>query len=185
MKDVKEITAEPFGLIIAYFIPGAVGLFSLSFWSDVVKRALETFLTSQSNINLLLLLAAAALVTGLLIAACRQVTLEKVFRRTDHLKKEEFADLLIGGKFVAFSAAINSHYRYHQCWSGLALVMPLLWAGLIKNLLRDDHYTKSIFLSFVLIALEVATILAAKGEYDNYVGRSRAILTGQKVEDKA
>jgi uncharacterized membrane-anchored protein len=131
MPDVKEITAEPFGLIIAYFIPGAVGVFASSFWSDAVKRALETFLTSQSNINLLLLLAVAALATGLLVAACRQVTLEKLFRRTDRLGREEFAGLLIGGKFVAFSAAINSHYRYHQCWSGLALVMPLLWVGLI------------------------------------------------------
>jgi hypothetical protein len=180
MPDVKEITAEPFGLIIAYFIPGAVGVFASSFWSDAVKRALETFLTSQSNINLLLLLAVAALATGLLVAACRQVTLEKLFRRTDRLGREEFAGLLIGGKFVAFSAAINSHYRYHQCWSGLALVMPLLWAGLIKALLNDHQYSKSICLSFVFIALEVATILAAKGEYDNYAGRSRAILTGPK-----
>jgi len=109
----------------------------------------------------------------------KKTTLEKLFRCTDHLGKEEFAGLLNGERFVAFNAAINSHYRYHQSWSGLALVMPLLWAGLIKNLLRNSHYTKSMFVSLVFIALEVATILSAKSEYDNYVGRARAILTTQ------
>ncbi len=53
MKDIKDVTSESFGLLIAYLLPGLMGLFGIAMWSATLRRLLATFLTEQSNFNLL------------------------------------------------------------------------------------------------------------------------------------
>jgi hypothetical protein len=186
MKELKELSSESFGLIIAYLLPGLVGLFSLSLWSYTVRRALEVFLTAQANFNLLLLVILAALAIGLLVTALRWLLLERLFSRANQLTPSEFASLGSGEKFVAFVAAVDAHYRYHQFFGGMAIVIPVFYCGWLKNIILSENNVnavnvfKVVLLTLLLLGLEWTMILAAKDTYHKFVNRARNILRDNK-----
>ena len=188
MNDFKDQAAETFGLIIAYLLPGVVGLFSLSLWSTSVDTALKTFLTSASNINLFLLVVIASLAIGLMLAAIRGLIFERwhIFNlgyksKVTPLTSEEFKALASPEKFAPFRAIVDAHYRYHQCWGGILVVLPVFYFGWVQNLAEGAVLTVDFVLRTLgVVGLAVVTFLAAQGAYRKYVERARAILGGEQ-----
>lgn len=187
MDDFKDQAAEIFGLIIAYLLPGVVGLFSLSLWSTSVNDALKTFLTSASNINLFLLVVIASLAIGLMLAAIRGLIFERwhIFNlglksKVTPLTSEEFSALTSPEKFAPFRAIVDAHYRYHQCWGGILTVLPIFYFGWVQNSAEPLLTLSFVLRTLGIVALAVVTFLAAQGAYRRYVERARAILGGEQ-----
>jgi hypothetical protein len=182
-KSIKDLTSESFGLVIAFLLPGLVGIIALSFWSSSIKGVLKAFLSEKANVNLFLLVIIAALAVGLLITALRALIFEKWFRVTEPLSANDFAALVSSEKFAAFRGAVDAHYRYHQCWGGLVIVLPVLYIGWLKETYTILMFWDSsvfIFPTLCFIVFEVASAWAACEAYKNYVNRARAILKTQK-----
>ncbi len=74
MKDVSSTT---FGLLIAFLLPGFVGLYGLTYWSRGVSRLFDSFLTAQSSAGFFLLVTLAALVLGLQATLLRWLLFER------------------------------------------------------------------------------------------------------------
>ncbi len=176
MADVKDLTSETFGLVIAYLLPGLLGVVSLSQWSDTVKIVLGTFLTENSNINLLLLVIVGALAAGMLMTALRGFVFERLLPSAKPLKPEEFAQLADADKFSAFRAIVDAHYRYHQCWGAMTFALPILYSGWLKNRWDGLKTYQIIIGSLFFIIAELAAIWAASDAYSKYVNRARNIL---------
>lgn len=173
---MKDITSTSFGLVMAYLLPGLVGLYGASFWLPPIRQMLRTFLTVQSNVGLFLIAILVALIIGLLVTAFRGLIFEHWFCRSDRLGSADFANLAIEAKLVAFRAAVDEHYRYHQFWGGMTVVMPIPYAGWLKESWSILNTGSLLWTLVVLVALEVLSGWAAIVAYRIFVTRAREIL---------
>lgn len=133
--DMKDVTTTSFGLIIAYVLPGMVGLYSLTFWSDTLRQVSNTFLNAKSDLGLSLMVLAGAVVVGLQLNVLRFLFYERVLCRTKRIKPETFKALLTHSpNLSAFTTVIEENFRYHQFFGSMTLLLPVLYAGLLRYL---------------------------------------------------
>ena len=78
-SGMKDVTVTSFGLVIAYLLPGLIGLYGLVFWSKTFKEMFSTFLTSESNLGLFLIVVLASLAIGLFANGVRWLLFEVWF----------------------------------------------------------------------------------------------------------
>ena len=180
---MKDITSTSFGLMIAYLLPGLVGLASLAFWSSTVRNVLEAFLRTESSIGLFLLVILVALIIGLLVTVFRYFIYEwfiyKIVCKNQPLGSTDFGAIgTQDAKLAAFRAAVDEHYRYHQFWGGMTIVLLLFCIGLFNYHFNEIDFFKlmSIIVGFIL--LEVILGVAALEAYKQYVTRAKSIMTG-------
>ena len=74
-----------------------------------------------------------AVFVGLLVTQIRWVMFEIGLCRNVHLDLASKAELRIETKFVAFRAAVDETYRYHQFFGGMAVVMPIFYIGWVRE----------------------------------------------------
>ena len=135
----------------------------------------DAFLTAQSTVGLFFILALSALIVGLQITLVRWLFFEKWFARQPGLKSSEFAALKDDKVLTAFRAAVDEHYRYHQFWGGLAVVIPLI----VITVIKESSCSISTAIAVVaLLAMEILTCIAANEANQRYITRARAILEG-------
>lgn len=176
---MKDVTSTSFGLLIAFLLPGFVGVYSVTFWSATVKHVFERFLTAESNVGLLLMLVLAALAAGLQVTAVRWLLYESWRSRRTRLGPNDFAALGSSeDRLAAFRAAADEHYRYHQFWGGMSIVIPFLYWGLRSTNCADLAIACNANAFWVFLVIEAVTIKAAIEAYRNYVSRARQIMSG-------
>ncbi len=175
MKDVSSTT---FGLLIAFLLPGFVGLYGLTYWSPGVSRLFDSFLTAQSSAGFFLLVTLAALVLGLQATLLRWLLFERWLCRNNRLQPGDSAELSDDAKLAAFRAAVDEHYRYHQFWGGMSLVLPPVYIGWVKTA-WSTLGCSFLGLSFlVFLGFESLNFFAAVSSYQSFMGRARRILRG-------
>lgn len=175
---MKDLTATTFGLLIAFVLPGLVFLYGLTFVSRRAAAVFEGFLTAESTTGLFLLVALAALTAGLMLAIPRWIAFEKILLRKHALPPRAFAVLRTEPRLLAFQAAVDAHYRYHQFWGGMVFALPVgYWGWLLQAGALRKPVSWAVFAA-VFIVLEFITGWAAAAAYRNYVGRAREILRG-------
>jgi hypothetical protein len=175
---MKDITSTSFGLLIAFLLPGVLGLLGLAFWLPVPRQLFRTFLTAQSNVGLFLLVILVSLIIGLMVAAIRGLVFEHWVCRRDRLAPTDFARLAAEARLVAFRAAVDEHYRYHQFWGGMTIVLPASYIFWISESWMGMS-PESAFVSLAIVAAgEGVSIWAAIVAYKTFVVRAREILKG-------
>jgi hypothetical protein len=180
--EVKELTITSFGLIIAYLLPGLIGLYGMSFWFPRIGAAFQTFLTSESNVGLFLLIVLGALAVGLLIHGIRWIIVEVWCSGKDlRLDPELFARLSGERKMPAFRTAVDEIYRYHQWWGGMAIAGPVLFFGWLNSPDSvQDGLSRSWYLWLAFLALQALVMYAAWRVWGMYVTRLQLILKGEE-----
>jgi len=178
---MSDITSTSFGLVIAYLLPGLAGLSCLWFWSARVQVVFGTFLKTESNVGLFLLVVSAALTVGLMLSVLRWLVFERWWCRDHQLRPSDFASLGTDkNKFDAFTAAVDAHYRYHQFWGGMAVAMPALYGSWLHYIYKTWSITPILISAGSVLFIEVITASAAVAAYRNYVARAHRILTGDQ-----
>jgi len=132
-KKMKDVTSTSFGLLIAFLLPGFAGFCSLSFYSYQIRNTLDKFWEANSDVGAFLLVLLLSLIIGLLVTQIRWVMFEIGLCRNVHLDLASKAELRIETKFVAFRAAVDETYRYHQFFGGMAVVMPIFYIGWVRE----------------------------------------------------
>ncbi len=172
--NAKDVTATSFGLIIAFLLPGLMAVATVAFWNKDVHGMLTTFLTSEANVGLFLLVIMVSLIAGLEISAIRAGIIRITRSSAPSLAHSGFSGLADEARLSAFSAATDQHYRYHQFWGGTALVLPFTYIGLLQTL--RGGILSCVALSLAFVIMEAATIFASVDEHRCYVERSKEIL---------
>jgi hypothetical protein len=172
---VKDVTSTSFGLIIAYLLPGFCAFFALSFWWPQVADIFSKFLEAESNIGLFLFVIVCSLIAGLEISIFRWILFERWLCRKSQLDRTKFAHLGVDAKLTAFRAAVDEHYRYHQFWGGMAVAIPFIGLGLIKDV---SAVCEQMGLGCGFLLVEIVTIFAGCSAFQNYVDRATHILEG-------
>jgi hypothetical protein len=158
----KDITSTFFGFLIAYLLPGAVALYSLSFWSDRLREVFATVSSAKSDVGLILSLVVASLVAGLVINVFRHHLFERLICRTVRMDPSVYGSLVNEQKLQTFMLVIEETFRYHQFYGNLAVQMPFLCATWLKwydgGLVQNDAF---MLLTAGFVALEFALPLVA------------------------
>jgi hypothetical protein len=175
--EIKDVTITSFGLLLAYFLPGLIGLYGLSFWSESLRSSFKGFLTAESSVGLFVIVILFAAIVGLLAHGVRWIIFEVWFCRENlKLEASDFEKLSAPGKMSAFRGAVDEIHRYHQWWGGVSVVGPIVFAGWASS---GGHSKSAItFASIVFLAFEVLAIFAALRVQEQYVHRVKMILKG-------
>lgn len=116
-----------FGLIIAFFLPGVLTVYSLRYVSPRVDHLLQTIEVGQVFVGPGALLVMAALVAGLIISAVRVVALDPVLHWTGLPKpKVNYEKLVTPEKRAVFNEVVENVYRYYQFYGNVFLALLLL-----------------------------------------------------------
>lgn len=173
-----DITTTSFGLLIAYLLPGLATLFGLSYWVPELRSLFNAFLSGESNLGLFLLVAMASIVASLQVTLIRWYIFEEHLCRKHRLTPKEFEGLRAAGRFGAFGAAVDAHYRYHQFWGSMTVALPILFAGWATQHAIFSNRWQGILLLLAFLALEWLTGVGAYQAYVNYVNRAKHIMKG-------
>lgn len=130
---MKDLTTTSFGLIIAYLLPGAVGLYTLVFFIKPFKDVADKFFSANSDVGLFLVGVAAALIMGLQINLLRWALYEKFLFSNLKLSALDYGKLDTENKLKLVLYIIEENYRYHQFYGGMTVIMPLLYLAIIKT----------------------------------------------------
>lgn len=186
------VTSTVFGYLIAFLLPGMVGLYGLTFWSPAVAELFRTFLTARSNAGLFLLVVLAALVVGLLIAGARWLLYEvawiSLIRRVRakgclqglYARPAPDAYASLGNEKIlaAYRAAVEEVFRYYQFWGGMSLVIPLLFTGWLVTMFPRLSWLQIALASAGAAGIECLALIRAWGMYRRFLERERAIISG-------
>ena len=177
---MKDVTSTSWGLLIAFVLPGLVAFYSLGFWLADVEELFNTFVTPRSNIGLLLLVFAAANVMGVQVALLRGLLYEQCLCRSRHLDPADFGALgKDENRLAAFRAVAEEHYRYHQFWGSMSIVMPIFAVGWMVDLRGCLHWWQILVAVSAFVVIEGATVCGAIVAYRKYVDRGKHILKGK------
>ncbi len=163
---MPELKTNTFGLIIAYLVPGLILFHGLSFYLCDIKKVFNTFLTSESNIGLFLLVFIFSIGLGLIIQIFRSILFE-----TGLLKKIDKTDLGTTDASVSyFRMIVDEQYRYHQFYGGMVLITPVYFLGLYLT------YSSKWWIICIGIIILSLMIYASINSYD----RMKSYLTKKK-----
>jgi hypothetical protein len=176
---MKDVTSTSFGLLIAFFLPGLVGFYSLGFWFLSIRMTFNTFLTAESNVGLFLLVSAGCIVSGLQVSLIRWIIFEKLLCRSIRFDESDFEGLgKDEAKLSAFRACADEHYRYNQFWGGMFVVLPVLFIGWFQEGANTFGCLQEFLMIFAFVAMELLTGYGAKVGFEYYVKRGKQILKG-------
>lgn len=144
-----QISPINFGLIIAYFLPGILSLYSLSYISEHISNLFQAAQSVPINIGAIFFLVTAALVVGLIVSSLRVSLLEPLHYKTGVTKPTiDYHKLETTDKLSLFKEIVENVYRYHQFYGNimLALLLLLITRYLIaKSPIFDSAKTFTLF----------------------------------------
>jgi len=176
---VKDITSTTFGLLIAYLLPGMAGLYSLRYFSTNIKDLFKAFTGTNANVGLFFLVIFLAITFGLIITALRWVVYECILCKSMSLTNEDYEAIGINKeKLIAFRAATDEIYRYHQFFGGMTFAMPLFVAGWFIRNYNSICDARILCYSVGFIAIWIVLVFAAIVSYKRYVTHSKSIMGG-------
>ncbi len=174
---MKDVTTTSFGLVIAYLLPGFIGLYGMSFWFPGLRQVYSAFLTAQSSVGLFLLVVIAALVGGLVLNSLRWAIYESW--RRDNLGPEELAKLGSSETMLnAYLQRIDENFRYYQFSGGFSISLPILYAGWLSTSWPSVGFCLKVGSLLAFLVVEVVSASAGIIAYRRYLDGSRRILRG-------
>ncbi len=128
---MKELTPTSFGYLIAFLLPGVLGLYALSYWLPQAGVLLQPILKADATVGPSVVFLLVAVGMGLCLGAVRFWLLEKgtyglLGKKClsealhKHLKPESLSLL---------NAYAEQHYRYHQFYGGCFVAVLTMFAG--------------------------------------------------------
>jgi hypothetical protein len=85
VREVKDLTSTSFGYLIAFLLPGMLGLYALSFWLSRAGVFLQPILKADATVGPSVVFLLIAVGMGLCLSAARFVLFERVLCRKHHL----------------------------------------------------------------------------------------------------
>jgi hypothetical protein len=173
---MKAIENLDFGLLIAYVIPGFVGLYAMSFYSKPMRSLLgsDRFVPQGGAVVPLVLLAIAA---GISINAIAWATLRLVIQATGVARPNLNYALLTQEKSIAFQEIIQSNFHYYQYYVNTLTAFILLF---VSYAMRNVRHSKA--LGFVgAVGLIVILFFASRDSLQRTYSAMDALLKTSPV----
>jgi len=179
--SMKELTSTSFGYLIAFLLPGMLGLYALSYWFPPTGALLQPILKADATVgpSVVFLLIAAGM--GLCLSAARFFVLEKgVYKGT--CLSDELHKGLAPDKLALLNAYADQHYRYHQFYGGCFLAVLILCVGWWRGQWPFDDHPFSWHTALIIAGFGVFELLLERSSHDaftKYVKKCNALVPEQ------
>ena len=120
-KEAKVLSELDFGTYIAFFLPGALGLYALIPLSQKVADLFAQVVTKDSTVGASFLLLVGGLVVGTVVSGLRAVSLDGLIMWNK--PKLNFRSLAVKDTRVAYKDALNNTYRFYQFYGNMFLAL--------------------------------------------------------------
>lgn len=174
--SVKELTSTTFGYIIAFILPGLLGLYGLALWFSGIDALLKPALAPNTTVGPSLFLLFCALTIGLFISATRFFIFERWLCKHHRFPQNMFRQLRESGNLLAFTAVVEQHYRYHQFYGGSAVAMLILFPRWMNNHWNELGCLKSWGIIVLFLIFQTMIIESARDAFIRYVSRGNEML---------
>ena len=171
-----------FGSIIAYIIPGFVGLYSLSPYSNIINNLLgkETFVPSIAAIIPILIFAIGI---GIFLNAVVWMFLRPILHCTC-INVPDFNKLNLNSESLeTYKEIINSTFRYYQFYSNTFISLLMLFISYVHISYVDGKFADKVisFNMVILIFVLFIFFLAARNTLkETYKNISKLMLEEKK-----
>jgi hypothetical protein len=120
-KEAKVLSELDFGTYIAFFLPGALGLYALVPLSQSVAALFAQVVTKDTTVGASFLLLVGGLVVGTVVSGLRAVSLDGLIMWNK--PKLNFRSLGVKDTRVAYKDALNNTYRFYQFYGNMFLAL--------------------------------------------------------------
>lgn len=125
---MKETSVTDFGLLIAYLLPGAIGLFGLGQISPGIETWLGTAALTSVTVGGFLMATLVAVGVGLLASTVRWLIVDPFHHRTG-IKPPTWDFARLAERIEAYEYLIEVHYRYYQFYANSLVAMCFAYAA--------------------------------------------------------
>ena len=116
-----------YGLLIAFFFPGFVGLYAFSYLSQRIAQVFDAVLSKDQSVGASFLVLVGSLIVGMVLSSIRALVLDWLHDKTGAAIDElDYSKLSDKEKLAAFQQAIVNTYRYYQFYGNMVLSLLLL-----------------------------------------------------------
>jgi len=176
---MKELTSTSFGYLIAFLLPGVLGLYALSYWFPEAGALLQHILKADATVGPSLVFLLVAVGVGLCLSAVRYFILQRGLYRKKCLA-ENLHRRLKPDQLALFNAYAEQHYRYHQfygnCWVAiLILFVGWWWPGQWPF---DNHpfNWRTLWLIVGIAAFELLLEESSRDAFAQYIKKCNALV---------
>jgi hypothetical protein len=125
--------SNQFGLIVAYLLPGFIGLAGLAPLAPVVGSWLQPLNQTQASLGPPIYALLAATTVGMIVSCFRWLVIDHIHYWTG-VKPPIWDDSRLEERLVAFNYLVESHYRYYQFLANSFIAV--IWAYAINRLMK-------------------------------------------------
>jgi len=170
---VTEVTAQNFGFLIAYILPGLVVLAALGKYSETVRSWFGASPTTAPTVGGFLYVTLASVAAGMTVSAIRWLALDPLHHATG-IRQPDWDFTTLQDRLNAFLAVVENHYRYYQFYGNMLVALVFFavvqWPQWPSPLGRQGAFT---LIMFALIGL---FYLASRDTLQKYYARTAMLL---------
>ena len=166
---MKELTASNFGLLVAYLLPGFVGVLGIAVYSSTIRSWVASGSGSGPSVGGFLYLSLASLTAGLVISTIRWAVIDSIHHATGvHPPAWDFRRLQ--ERLGAFELLVESHYRYYQFYANMLVAGAVAYMGWRLN--QSPRLTTT---DVAMIALEAVLFAGSRDALRKYYRRGEQL----------
>jgi hypothetical protein len=120
-------SSNQFGLMVAYLLPGFIGLAAIAPFAPIVAAWLQPLNQAGASLGAPVYAVLAATTIGLIVSCFRWLLIDHVHRWTGIIPPV-WDDSRLEDRLAAFDYLVESHYRYYQFVSNTLVVLTAAYA---------------------------------------------------------
>ncbi len=169
---MSHVSNTNFGLLIAYLIPGFLGVFTVKPYSAALASWMATSPDASPTVGGFLFVTVSAVFLGLLASTIRWLILDPLHRKTG-LPRPSWDFQQLEEHITAFQLAVEQHYRYYQFYGNTLIV------AVVAALTRWPYKTAGVGEQFLLavgvLAFFLLLFVASRDALRKYYDRSSSL----------
>lgn len=169
MSDTSRI---PFGLVIAYLLPGFIGLAGIVPLLPAVATWLLPASPAQASLGPPIYVLLAAITFGMIISVFRWLLIDHIHYWTG-LTPPVWDDSRLEDRLAAFNYLVESHYRYYQFVANT--LVAVLWAYSINRWMKMSSRL-GVGTDLLVVILCLALFAASRDALSKYYSRTSRLI---------
>src|SRR5207249_4170676 len=109
-------SSNQFGLMVAYLLPGFIGLAGIAPFAPVVAAWLQPLNQSEAGLGPPIYAVLAATTVGMIVSCFRWLLIDHIHHWMG-VRSPAWDDTRLEERVVAFNYLVDNHYRYHQFYA--------------------------------------------------------------------
>jgi hypothetical protein len=169
---MSETSRIPFGLVIAYLLPGFIGLAGTVPLLPAVATWLLPASPAQASLGPPIYVLLAAITIGMIISVFRWLLIDHIHHWTG-LTPPVWDDSRLGDRLAAFNYLVESHYQYYQFVANT--LVAVLWAYSINRWMKTSARL-GVGTDVLVVILCLALFAASRDALSKYYNRTSRLI---------